>query len=160
MAAKKKKFPRKSAYVACSGGDRANGCTYGCMSCSSCLEVCRKDAIFYNEYGTAEIEEEKCIGCGLCVKACPQDIIHLHMAGMAFLVRCSNHDKGAAAKKVCAVSCIGCGICHKNCPSEAICVTDNCAVINEDECLSCGNCVVKCPRNAIIDTRGIICNIK
>ena len=50
------RFPKKTAYVACDGGERCHSCTYGCMSCSSCIEVCRKDAVFYNEYGVAEIE--------------------------------------------------------------------------------------------------------
>ncbi len=45
------RFPKKTAYVACDGGERCHSCTYGCMSCSSCIETCRKDAVFYNEYG-------------------------------------------------------------------------------------------------------------
>ena len=72
------------------------------------------------------------------------------------VVKCSNKSKGQEAKKQCQVSCIGCGICQKTCTAEAIKVTDNCAVINEDLCLSCGMCVVKCPRHAIYDLRGII----
>ena len=82
------RFPKKTAYVACNGGERCHGCTYGCMSCSSCMEACKKDAIFYNELGVAEIDEEKCIGCGLCVKACPQDIIHIHLTCLLYTSRC------------------------------------------------------------------------
>lgn len=150
------RFPKKTAYVACNGGERCQSCSYGCMTCSSCIEVCRKDAVFYNAYGVAEINETKCIGCGLCVKACPQDIIHIHLTNNPFLVKCSNKDKGAAARKACEVSCIGCGICAKNCPADAVAVTDNVAAINDELCLACGNCAVKCPRNVIADTRGII----
>lgn len=84
------RFPKKTAYVACDGGERCHSCTYGCMSCSSCIEACRKDAVFYNEYGVAEIEESRCIGCGLCVKACPQEIIHIHVTDNPFIVKCSN----------------------------------------------------------------------
>lgn len=40
------RFPKKTAYVACDGGERCHSCTYGCMSCSSCIEACRKDAVF------------------------------------------------------------------------------------------------------------------
>ena len=150
------RFPKKAAYVACNGGDRSTGCAYGCMSCSSCISACRKDALFYNEYGVAQVDEEKCVGCGLCVKACPQQIIHLHIKGSPFLVRTSNHDKGAAAKNACQASCIGCGICRKNCTIEAIDIDNHLAVIREDICLGCGNCVIQCPRGAIEDIRGII----
>ena len=150
------RFPKKTAYVACNGGERCHGCTYGCMSCSSCMEACKKDAIFYNELGVAEIDEEKCIGCGLCVKTCPQDIIHIHLTDNPFVVKCSNRDKGAVARKACEVSCIGCGLCAKNCPTDAVTVIDNAAFIDDELCLACGNCAVKCPRNVIVDTRGII----
>ena len=150
------KFPKKAAYVACNGGERATACRYGCMSCSSCMAACRKDAIFYNEYGAAQVDETKCVGCGLCVKACPQEIIHLHVKGSPFVVKCSNRDKGAAAKNACQVSCIVCGICRKNCTIEAVKVENSLAVICEDQCLGCGNCVIQCPRGAIEDIRGII----
>lgn len=150
------RFPKRAAYVACSGGTRSHGCRYGCMSCSACIEACRKDAVSYDEYGVAHIDEEKCIGCGLCVKACPQGIIHIHMKDSPFIVLCSNQDKGGAAKKSCDMSCIGCGICNKNCPSEAVSIIDNCAVVDDEACLCCGNCVVKCPRDVIKDTRGLI----
>lgn len=156
MAKKSKRFPKKVAYVACQGGSRSHGCTYGCMSCSACIEACPKDAISYNQWGAAFVEEEKCIGCGLCVKACPQEIVHLHIRDNSFLVLCSNEDKGAAAKKACDVSCIACGICNKNCPSEAVEVIDCVAVIDDEKCLACGNCAVKCPRGVIVDTRGIV----
>lgn len=151
------RFPKKTAYVACNGGERCKTCAYGCMSCSSCMAVCRKDAIFYNAYGAAEIDEEKCIGCGLCVKACPQEIIHIHLADNPFVVKCSNKEKGAAAKNSCEASCIGCGICVKNCPADALKLEENVAVMDESLCLACGNCAVKCPRNVIADIRGIIC---
>ena len=150
------RFPKKTAYVACDGGERCHSCTYGCMSCSSCIEACRKDAVFYNEYGVAEIEESRCIGCGLCVKACPQEIIHIHVTDNPFIVKCSNKDKGAAAKKACEASCIGCGICARNCPADAVEVQDNVAEVNDELCPACGNCAEKCPRDVVRDTRGVI----
>lgn len=81
------KISEKTAYVACDGGERCHSCAYGCMSCSSCIEACRKDAVYYNEYGVAEIDESRCIGCGLCVKACPQEIIHIHLTDNPFIVK-------------------------------------------------------------------------
>lgn len=146
----------KKAFVACNGGSKNHDCKVGCMSCSSCIEACKKDAIFYNENGAAEVDVEKCVGCGRCVKACPQTLIHLRMEANPFFVRCSGSKKGAGAKKACDESCIQCGLCAKNCPSEAITVDNAAAVINEKGCLACGNCVVKCPRGAVVDARNII----
>ena len=149
------RFPKKTAYVACDGGERCHSCAYGCMSCSSCIEACRKNAVYYNEYGVAEIDESRCIGCGLCVKACPQEIIHIHLTDNPFIVKCSNKDKGGLQKRPVrqVVSDVDCA---RNCPADAVEVKDSVAVINDELCLACGNCAVKCPRNVIRDTRGII----
>ena len=125
----KKKFPYRSAVVACNGGCRAATGETGC--------------------------EEKCIGCGACGKVCPKKIIHVHECANWIVVKCSNKSKGAEAKKQCEVSCIGCGICEKTCTAGAVKVVDNCAVIEDAICLSCGMCAVKCPRHAIYDLRGI-----
>lgn len=157
--AMKKKFPYRAAVVACNGGCRAKEepkCAYGCIGCGKCVESCKFQAIFINEIGVAEVDEEKCIACGKCTKVCPQEVIHLHECANYIVVKCSNKEKGKAAKDVCSVSCIGCGICEKTCTAEAIKVIENCAVIDETACLSCGMCAVKCPRHAIIDQRGIL----
>lgn len=157
MAAKKK-FPYKSAVVACNGGCRVNEehkCEYGCIACGKCVEACKFGAIQINEIGVAEVDEDKCIACKKCTKVCPQNIIHIHECANYIVVKCSNKDKGKAAKEVCSVSCIGCGICEKKCTASAIHVVDNCAVISYEQCLSCGMCAVNCPRGAIIDQRGI-----
>ena len=59
----KKKFPYRSAVVACNGGCRVtagdNGCKDGCIGCGACVEKCKFGAISLNEYGVAEIDEEK-----------------------------------------------------------------------------------------------------
>ena len=129
MAAKKR-FPYRSALVACNGGCRA---VQG---------------------------EDKCLACGKCMKVCPQEIIHIHECANYIVVKCSNKSKGAEAKKQCEVSCIGCGICEKICTAGAVRIMDNHAVIRENMCLSCGMCSVKCPRHAIYDLRGIFTKTK
>ena len=115
----KKKFPYKAAFVACNGGCRATsgeqGCKDGCIGCKACVSKCKFGAISLNEYGVAEVDEEKCIGCGACVKVCPQKVIHIHECANWMVVKCSNKSKGQEAKKQCQVSCIGCGICQKTC---------------------------------------------
>lgn len=155
----KKRFPYKAAFVACNGGCRQSkedpSCTFGCIACGACISACKFGAISFNEYGVAEVQEEKCVGCGMCAKACPQSIITIHDCANRIVVKCSNQDKGAVARKECEVSCIGCGICEKTCTAGAIKVINNCANIDEDYCLGCGMCAVKCPRGAIYDLKGI-----
>lgn len=48
-----------------------------CMQCQNapCAQCCPVDAIRLNEFGMAELIEDKCINCRLCVYACPYDII-------------------------------------------------------------------------------------
>ena len=133
----KKRFPYQAAFVACNGGCRATAdCQYGCVGCELCVNVCRFEAIALNDYGVAEVNEDKCAN--------------------PVVVKCSNKDPGKDARKMCEVSCIGCGICQKLCPAGAITVTDNLSYIDESVCLSCGQCAVKCPRHAIYDLRGIL----
>lgn len=99
----KKKFPYKAAFVACNGGCRATsgeqGCKDGCIGCKACVSKCKFGAISLNEYGVAEVDEEKCIGCGACVKVCPQKVIHIHECANWMVVKCSNKSKGQEAKK-------------------------------------------------------------
>ena len=113
-----------------------------------------------NEYGVAEVDEEKCIACGQCAKVCPQNLIKIHECANYIVVKCSNKEKGAVARKQCEVSCIGCGICEKTCTAGAIHIEDNCAVIDEEICLSCGMCSVKCPRHVIHDLRGVFTAVR
>lgn len=99
----KKKFPYRSAFVACNGGchvTEGSSCSYGCIACGKCVESCKFGAIHLNEHGVAEVDEEKCIACGRCTRECPQHIIHLHDCANTIAVKCSNKDKGKDARGV------------------------------------------------------------
>ena len=107
----KKRFPYKAAFVACNGGCRATAeCQYGCVGCELCVNVCKFEAIALNEYGVAEVDEDKCIACGKCVRECPRELIRIHECANPVVVKCSNKDPGKDARRMCQVSCIGCGI--------------------------------------------------
>lgn len=113
----KKRFPYKAAFVACNGGCRATAdCQYGCVGCELCVNACKFEAIALNDYGVAEVNEDKCIACGKCVRECPRELIRIHECANPVVVKCSNRDPGKDARKMCEVSCIGCGICQKLCP--------------------------------------------
>lgn len=125
-----------------------NSCTYGCLGCGDCGEVCPTQAICLKD-GIARVDRRLCIGCGLCVKKCPKGIISLIPAAKSTLVLCSNKDKGAVARKVCSNACIGCKKCELNCPEKAITVIDNLAVIDYDKCSNCGICINGCPTHCL-----------
>lgn len=36
-----------------------------------CQEACGMDAIGKDEYGRAEIDQDKCVSCGMCLVNCP-----------------------------------------------------------------------------------------
>lgn len=136
---------------ATSGGE--TGCTFGCLGCGDCVEVCQFDAIHMNpETGLPEVDEEKCTACGACSKACPRKIIEIRPKGKnnrRVVVMCVNKDKGAVANKACKASCIGCGKCVKVCPFEAITLENNLAYIDPAKCKSCRKCESECPKGAI-----------
>ncbi len=70
------------------------GCADGCIGCKACVDKCKFGAISINEYGVAEVDEEKCVGCGKCVRECPQQVIHIHECANYIVVKCSNRRKG------------------------------------------------------------------
>ena len=62
----KRRFPVRVATVYCNGGCRAKRdekgimlCRYGCVACGACMNACKFGAICMNEYGVAEVDEEK-----------------------------------------------------------------------------------------------------
>ncbi len=132
-----------------SGSPRA--CIFGCLSLGTCKTVCPFNAVELDDEGVVHISRERCTGCGKCVEACPVNIIELVPMDMRVHIRCSNHDKGKAAKAVCEVSCIACQLCVKKCPYDAIHMDNNLAVIDYSKCTNCGICAAICPTKAIID---------
>ena len=135
------------------GGD--TGCQFGCLGFGDCVTVCDFDAIFMNsETGLPEVDDDKCVACGACVDACPKTLIELRKQmpkNRKIYVSCRNEDKGAAAKKACAVACIGCGKCVKECKYDAITLENNLAFIDADKCKLCRKCVSVCPTGSIIE---------
>jgi ferredoxin len=86
------------------------------------------------------------------VKSCPRGIIELRNRGKKerrIFVSCVNIEKGAVARKNCAVACIGCGKCVKVCTFEAITLENNLAYIDADKCKLCRKCVKECPTGSI-----------
>ena len=134
------------------GGE--TGCTYGCLGKGDCVAVCRFGALSIDPTtGLPVVDETLCTACGACVVACPKRIIELRKKGIKgrrVYVSCVNRDKGAVARKACAVSCIGCGKCVRTCPFEAITLSENLAYIDADKCKLCRKCVAECPQGSIL----------
>lgn len=131
------------------GGDKL--CRFGCLGMGDCVAACPFGALSAGDGGLPSVSPERCTGCGRCVQACPKRIISLWPADRQVVVACSNREKGALARKGCAVACIACGRCEKSCPVQAIAVSDNLARIDPARCVNCGLCATVCPTGAIID---------
>lgn len=132
------------------GGE--SGCPYGCLGLGDCVSACQFNAIEMNPITGLPTVKDNCVGCGACVKACPRGVIELRARGIKerrIWVSCINKEKGAIAKKNCAVACIGCMKCTKVCAFEAITVTNNVAYIDFTKCKLCRKCVAECPTGAI-----------
>lgn len=130
-----------------------SACPVGCLGCGDCVKACPYDALHLDAAtGLPVVDADACTGCGVCVKSCPRRLIELRLKGprgMRVWVACSNHEKGAVARKDCKAACIGCGKCLKTCPHGAITLSDNLAYIDCEKCRLCGKCVAVCPTGAI-----------
>ncbi|MBD5229172.1 MAG: RnfABCDGE type electron transport complex subunit B [Bacteroidales bacterium] len=128
-------------------------CTWGCLGKGDCVKACNFNAMAWDtENGMPIINADNCVGCGACATACPQNLILIREVDAAtpvVVVKCSNRDKGAAARKMCTAACIGCGKCTRTCRFGAIKVTDNVASIDPALCTGCGECAAVCPTHAI-----------
>ena len=144
----------RSCAVAHSTYGGETGCASGCLGCGDCAEACQFGGIRMNpETGLPEVDEDLCTACGACAAACPRNIIELRPRGKnnrRVYVGCVNKDKGAVARKACAVACIGCGKCVKVCPFDAVTVENNLAYIDPAKCKSCRKCEMECPQGTIV----------
>ena len=145
------KASSKSNYVgindcqaAIAAGIGSKSCDYGCLGLGSCVTACPFDAIHIIN-GIARVNRNACKACGKCVTACPKHLIEIIPDSSQYAVRCMNHDRGPAVKKVCTVGCIGCKICEKQCEVDAVHVENNVSHIDYEKCQKCGKCAEKCP---------------
>ena len=123
-------------------------CSWGCMGLGDCAAVCEYGAITVCN-GLASIDPTKCKGCSKCVKACPKKLISFVPLKQQAVVRCSNCDKGAVARKNCKAACIGCMRCVKACEQGAVEVKNFLARVDAHKCTGCGKCTEVCPQHCI-----------
>ena len=132
------------------GGNKA--CSYGCLGCGTCKDVCPFDAIEMVD-GVAHIIKDKCKACNKCVVICPKKIIELMPYDRHTVIKCASQDKGKTVRENCKVGCIGCQICVKKCPKQSINFENNLAHIDYSGCIDCKTCVKNCPMKTIHDDR-------
>ncbi|HEY8362712.1 MAG TPA: RnfABCDGE type electron transport complex subunit B [Tissierellaceae bacterium] len=130
------------------GGSKA--CSYGCLGCGTCKDVCQFDAIEMRN-GVAFVNKDKCTACMKCIEVCPKKIIELVPYDNHYVVKCKSNDPGKVVRSKCSIGCIGCQICVKNCPTQAIGFENYLAKIDYSKCINCGTCAEKCPTKAIYD---------
>lgn len=104
--------------------------TDSCRGCLAhrCEDVCKKNAITFDNNHVAHIDKSKCINCGLCAKVCPYTAI-------------------TNRKRPCQNACKVNAIFADN---------DSAASIDYSKCTSCGACVYQCPFGAITDKSYIL----
>lgn len=130
--------------------DGQKSCSYGCLGCGTCFDVCQFDAIRMVD-GVAVIDREKCTACLKCVDICPKKIIEMVPYENEAIVMCKSEDGGKVVRGNCSIGCIGCKICVKNCPADAFTFENNLAKIIYEKCTNCQICVEKCPTKCIVN---------
>ncbi|MCI5997465.1 MAG: RnfABCDGE type electron transport complex subunit B [Peptoniphilaceae bacterium] len=130
------------------GGSKT--CSYGCLGCGTCQDVCGFNAIEMIN-GLAVVNKENCTACNKCIDICPKNLIDLVPYEQTVMVKCKSFAAGNVVKNACQVGCIGCKMCVRVYP-EAFSVENNLAVVNYakglDEALLL-QAADKCPTNAI-----------
>ncbi|MDD6214071.1 MAG: 4Fe-4S dicluster domain-containing protein [Firmicutes bacterium] len=109
-----------------SGYDVTDACR-GCLA-HRCGDVCRMNALTYDEHQKAHIDKKKCVNCGACAKVCPYSAII---------------NRKRPCENACKIKAI-----HMAETGEA--------QIENDKCISCGACVYQCPSGAISDKSFIL----
>lgn len=135
----------------CAGAALVGGkgeCGYGCMGLGDCVSACPYGAVSVCN-GVARIDASLCKACEMCVSVCPNKLIAVVPAKAQTVVRCSNCDKGAQAKKACKAACIGCKKCEKVCEAGAVTVANFKAAVAPEKCTGCGACIEACPQGTI-----------
>ncbi len=109
------------------GGYEVTNACRGCLA-HRCEDVCRRDALSFDENHVAHIDKSKCVECGACAKVCPYTAIVCHKRP-----------------------------CQNACKIKAISMNDDrSAKIDNDKCTACGACVYQCPFGAITDKSFIV----
>jgi [FeFe] hydrogenase (group B1/B3) len=99
----------------------------GCVA-SPCIINCPKNAIRFNDSGTAQIKSDKCVNCGLCKEACPYHaIVYVPVP------------------------------CEEVCPVNAISKNEQgIEYIDEAKCIYCGRCQNACPFGSIYEISNLV----
>jgi len=99
----------------------------GCVA-SPCIMNCPKNAIRFNDSGTAQIKSDKCVNCGLCKEACPYHaIVYVPVP------------------------------CEEVCPVNAISKNEQgIEYIDESKCIYCGRCQNACPFGSIYEISNLV----
>lgn len=109
------------------GGYEVTNSCRGCLA-HRCEDVCKRDAITFDNNHVAHIDKSKCVDCGACAKVCPFTAI-------------INRKRP----------------CQSACKVKAISMNENkAAKIDNDKCIACGACVYQCPFGAIMDKSYIL----
>lgn len=124
-------------------GDKGE-CSYGCLGLGDCEAACPYGAVSVCN-GVAKVDVTLCKACAMCVAACPKGLISIVPLKPQAILRCSNCDKGAVAKKACKAACIGCKKCEKVCEAGAVTVVNFKACVDPEKCTGCMACVEVCP---------------
>lgn len=99
----------------------------GCIA-HRCKDVCKLNAITFDDEGQAHIDKSKCVECGKCAKVCPYSAI-------------------ADFKRPC----------ERACKFDAIKMAEGGeAEIDNEKCVACGACVYQCPFGATVDVSSIV----